>query len=232
MKWEDLKVYRPLSREELKPAYKAFGKMMADNLSAFGFKSFGRKLVRFSNDIVQVIHVDTRGSWMGINEYFETKVSLEPVGDKSAFVRKWEPRAEKDIKEIVGGIRNHYRITREYELLADYLTRQIRQSVLPYFEQNNSSATVLRNLKNFKPNGLLFGENDLVLFCELQNKVNVHAAGILDSIIAYIQKTNVRNDYLEELEIYRDGLRVNDWTAIDEKLSANKEEVLKKLKLL
>ncbi|MBN9386039.1 MAG: hypothetical protein J0H74_35105 [Chitinophagaceae bacterium] len=231
MRWEDLKVYKNLSKEELKPAYKAFGRIIADNMSPFGFQPFGRKLVRLSNDIVQVIHVDTRGSWTGIDEYFETEISLEPVSDKSSFIRKSEPRPAKKMEEITKGIRNHYRITREYELLADYLTRHIRQSILPYFEQYDSSANVLRSLKDIKPNGQPFGYDGLILFCELQNKVNVHAAGILDSSISQIRNFNPQSEYLAELHLYREGLRANDWTAIDEKLSANRAEVLKKLKL-
>jgi hypothetical protein len=75
------------------------------------------------------------------------------------------------------------------------------------------------------------GSDDLVLFCELQNNMNVHAAGILDGRILQMQQFNQQGEYLAELRIYREGLRINDWTAIEEKLSANKVEVMKKLKL-
>ena len=38
MNWEDLKVYRPLKKEELKTAYKDFTKIVAENLLQDGFE--------------------------------------------------------------------------------------------------------------------------------------------------------------------------------------------------
>ncbi len=51
MNWEDLKVYRPLKKEDLKTAYKDFTKIIADNLRADGFELKGRKLIKQSNDL-------------------------------------------------------------------------------------------------------------------------------------------------------------------------------------
>lgn len=62
MRWEDLKVYKQLTKEELKPAFKDFTKNVADNLKPFGFFLHGRKLIPVSNDLLHVIHLDTRGS--------------------------------------------------------------------------------------------------------------------------------------------------------------------------
>ena len=38
-------------------------------------------------------------------------------------------------------------------------------------------------------------------------------------------------EYFEELEIYKQGFKTNNWTFIEQKLEVNKNEVLKKLKI-
>ena len=55
MNWEDLKVYRPLKKEELKTAYKDFTKIIAGNLLVDGYKLKGRKLIKQSNDLFHII---------------------------------------------------------------------------------------------------------------------------------------------------------------------------------
>lgn len=87
MRWEDLKVYRPLTKEELKPAFKDFTKIIADNLKPYGFYQYGRKLIAFSDDLLHIIHLDTRGSWAGVSEFFKTEVSVVAVSDKSPFIK-------------------------------------------------------------------------------------------------------------------------------------------------
>jgi hypothetical protein len=79
MRWEELKVYRPLTKVELKPAFKDFTKIIAENLKPFGFSLYGRKLIALSNDLLHVIHIDTRGSWSGVSEYFKTEISLVAI---------------------------------------------------------------------------------------------------------------------------------------------------------
>src|SRR5690606_30536247 len=139
MNWEDLKVYRPLKKEELKTAYKDFTKIIADNLLVDGYELKGRKLIKQSNDLFHIIHLDTRGSWMGISDSFKTEISICSVYDTDTFILNYELTASKKIEDLVPKIRNYYRITQEYLLLADFLTRKIRESILPYFSQYKSS---------------------------------------------------------------------------------------------
>src|SRR4051794_28587175 len=150
MKWEELKVYKPLTKEELKAAFKDFTKIIADNLKPFGFSLYGRKLVAVSNDLFHIIHIDTRGSWSGVNAYFQTEISIVAVSDKSPFIRGFELTGSKKFEDIVIGIKDNYRITKEYPLLADFLTRKTIEKVLPYFDRYDNSKKILNDRKLYK----------------------------------------------------------------------------------
>jgi hypothetical protein len=235
MRWEDLKVYRPLTKEGLKPAFKDFAKIIADNLKPFGFALNGRKLIALSNDLLQIIHLDTRGSWAGVSEYFKTEISMVAVSDKSPFIRGFELTGSKQIEDIVVGIRDNYRITEEYSLLAEFLTRKIIENLLPYFDKYDNSKKVLQDRKSFRLGHMGERNDNLILFCELQNGANIEASKIVDKTLAfylslYPEKSQL-GEYFQELELYRQALLGKDWTAIEQKLEANKSEVFKKLKI-
>lgn len=232
MKWEDLKVYRKLSKEELKPAFKHFTSIVALNLKPFGFVLHGRMLVRLLNDLFQVIHIDTRGSWSGISEYFKTEISLVAVTDKSPFVRGFDLTGRRRIEELAAGLRNYNQITQEYPLLADYLSRQVTESVLPYFNKYSNSGLVLNDRNFFKTN---YSHDNLILFCELQNKMDIEArAIIIKNLSFYASITPAKSalhEFIDELELYKNRLEVDDWVSIQQKLEENKSEVLRKLKI-
>jgi hypothetical protein len=235
MRWEDLKVYRPLTKKEMKPAFKDFTKIIANNLKPFGFALHGRKLIALSDDLLQIIHLDTRGSWAGVSEYFKTEISLVAVSDKSPFVRGFGLTGSKQIENIVVGIRDNYRITQEYPLLADFLTRKIVESILPYFDKYDKSKKVLHDPKSFRLGDMVERNDNLILFCELQNGINIEASKIVDKTLAfclslYPDKSQL-GEYFQELELYRQALLANDWSTIGQKLEANKSEVFKKLKI-
>ena len=160
MKWEDLKVYRPLTKEELKPAFKDFTKIIADNLGHFGFELKGRKIQRIVNDVLQTIHIDTRGSWTGINENYKIEISVAPLCN-NLFI-DGELSGTKRIEDLIPKIRNHYRVTQEYKLLADFITRQIIDKVLNYFDQFNSTQKIIQNPEQF-PTGDMGQKNDAVI---------------------------------------------------------------------
>jgi hypothetical protein len=236
MRWEELKVYRPLIKEELKPAFKDFTKIVAQNLKPFGFSLSGRKLIARSNDLLHIIHLDTRGSWTGISEYFKTETALVAVTDKSPLIRGFELTGSKRFEDIVTGIRDCYRITREYPLLADFITRKIIEEILPYFDKYDRSEKILSNRDAFKLGELIERNENLILFCELQNRINIDARKIVDKILGFhstLHPDKSRFDeYVEELEIYTHGLSSNNWTEIELKLQANEKEVLRKIKLI
>lgn len=144
MIWEDLKVYKPLKKEELKPAFRDLTKIMGQNLKEYGFKNKDRKLYRLSNDLLEVIDFDYRGSWTGQNEFFNTNIGLTPLC-WSDLTKEYYLVASKEIKEIDTKIKNHYRISEEYHLLADYLTRRIIKYVLPYLDKYNSTAKIIKH---------------------------------------------------------------------------------------
>ena len=144
MNWEDLTVYTPLKKEGLQTAYKDFTKIVAGSLVQDGFELRGRKLIKKSDDLFHIVHLDTRGSWMGTSDSFKTEISICSVYDTDTFVLNYELTASKKIEDLVPKIRNYYRITQEYPLLADFLTRKIRESILPYFSQYQTSKDVLK----------------------------------------------------------------------------------------
>jgi hypothetical protein len=77
--------------------------------------------------------------------------------------------------------------------------------------------------------------DDLILFCELQNRVNTEAGKIIDKALSYSSSLYPISpkyvDYHAELKIYKQGLATNNWTIIEQKLSDNKMEVFKKLRI-
>ncbi|RAV97799.1 hypothetical protein [Pseudochryseolinea flava] len=233
MKWEDLKVYTPLAKEELKNAFKAFTKSIADNLAPLGFRLNGRMIQRISQDVIQTIHIDTRGSWTGVSEHYTIAISIMPYCN-TIFIHD-ELSGIVNIEEIVPNIRNHTRITLEHPLLADFITRQIVAYVLPYFEQYRSTLEIAQNLRQF-PTGNFSKRNEaVVIFTALKNhnkavaneeikKVMHHWNNSLSSLTKYF------STYLNDLNFFYDKLSENDWESIDQKLKVDEEAVLKKLK--
>ena len=234
MKWEELKVYRPLTKEELKPAFKDFTKIIGDNLEHFGFQLKGRKLQRIKNDVLQTIHIDTRGSWMGISENFETVISVTPFCNM-VFVQG-ELLGTKKIEEIIPKIRNHYRVTQEYKLLADFITRQTIDYVLDYFDKFNSTKTIYDNSGQFPTDHVMQGNEAVIIFSELKNRLNKKAEIEIDKVLQHwtnfpIQEGNYFSGYLHDLRFYKQKLKNKDWDSINERLTSDEEQVLKKLKL-
>lgn len=234
MNWEDLKVYRPLRKEDLKKSYKSFIKIIAENLSHLGFKLIGRRLIKKSEDLFHVIHLDTRGSWMGVSDSFKIEIALTSLYDKEVFVKNYELTGSKSIEYIIPNMKDYCRITQEYPLLADFITRKIIEYVLPYFDKYSSSRQILADRDNFKLDNLtqvIERNNNLVLYCELSNNLDIQASNIIESKINLLKKLNKESDELRELIILLGHLEHKDWAGIKEELSSYKAEVLKKLKI-
>ena len=106
MIWEDLKVYKSLKKEDLKPAFRDLTKIMGQNLKEYEFKKKDRKLYRLSNDLLEVIDFDYRGSWTGQNEIFYINIGLIPLC-WPGLTNEYYPVASKEIKEIDKKIKNH-----------------------------------------------------------------------------------------------------------------------------
>jgi hypothetical protein len=234
MTWEDLKVYRPLTKEELKPAFKDFTKIIAENLGHFGFKLKGRKIQRIANDVLQTIHIDTRGSWTGISDNYKIEVSVAPLCNN--FFINGELSGTKRIEDLIPKIRNHSRITQEYKLLADFMTRQIIDKVLDYFDLFNSTQKIIQNPEQF-PTGDMGQRNEgVIIFSALKNHDSKSAEKKIDKILnhwgKFSETTNgYFSDYLNDLRFFAKKIKEKDWNSIDRKLTEDEEKVLKKLKL-
>jgi len=245
MKWEDLKVYKPLSKESLKPSFQEFVKLIGHKLEPHGFKNKGRKLLRLTNDLIEVIDLDYRGSWSGQNEYFETNLGLVPYG-WLALVNEYYPIARREIKELDQSLKNHYRLTQEYELLADYLYRAIVKSGLPYFDKYNSTEKIVKRTADFK-HKTLSGGNDiynshlLVLFSELKQRTDKNASKIIAQQIDYLEHLSIdlqnskRNAELTETvaawKSLQKTVQSKNWAVLNEQFDAFETQELRKVGL-
>ena len=234
MKWEDLKVYNPLKKEDIKIAYKDFTKIIANNLKSEGFELKGRKLIKQSNDLFHIIHLDTRGSWMGTSDSFKTEISICSVHDTEIFILNYELSASRKIESLVPKIRNYYRISQEYILLAEYLTRKIKEYILPYFSKYKSSKDIISSKTKFKIDDIsenIERNSNLVLYCELANHKSYLAHEILTKRIKNLQKIKPESPNLEEYKELLNLISQENWKNIDKILESKKEQVFKKLKI-
>lgn len=234
-RWEELTVYRPLTKEQLKPAYKEFTKIIADNLSHFGFKLHGRKLIKLSNDLFHVIHLDTRGSWTGLGDSFKIEIALVPVCDTDVFIRNYELTGAKEIKDIIPKLRDYYRITQEYKLLADFITRKLIDFVLPYLDKYDSTKNVLADTGKFKFDNVSERNQNLILFSELLNHTDKLATKIVTNALEKLNRIypnkNKAAELFADLENYSTWLKSKEWDKIDNDLADKRATVFKKLKM-
>lgn len=233
MKWEDLKFYKTINKDELKFAKKEIEKIVFSNLSDFGFKKYGRELIRISNDVFHVIHLDTRGSWMGASTSLKTKIGIVSIYDTDFFIEKHELTGCKKLEQIIPTIKNYYQITQEYILFADFISRKLIENIIPYFKQFENSKDVLSEPDRFKVDNLteLIERNqNLILYCRLANHQNKEVLDILEKKMQLAIKLNSQEKimYIESL---MKEIQTSNWRNIDNILQGNKERVLDKLKL-
>ena len=180
MRWEDLTVCRPLGNDALKPAFRDFTQIVARNLRPFGFTLRGRKLVAISNDLIHVIHIDTRNSWSGPDSAFKLHFEIAAVSDKSPFIRKFEPWGRMRLDDSVPRILQFPRVTQEYPLLVASMTEVLISDILPRFDRYDRSSKILEHKSDFATSDPLQNHEGLILHCELQNGVNLEAGKLVD----------------------------------------------------
>ena len=164
MNWEDLKFYKPLEKKELSNAKKSIETIVAEKLLPNGFKKNGRKLIRKSNDLIHIIHLDSRGSWQGSSNTLKTEFAIVSIFDTDILVDNFEPISSSYIQNLEPKLKNYYQITQEFNLFAEYLSNKIIEIILPYFDKYQNSKDVIK--KDIK-----IGETkNLKLFCELANR--------------------------------------------------------------
>ncbi len=168
MNWEDLKFYKPLEKGELSNAKKSIEFKIAEKLSPFGFSKFDRKLIRKSNDLIHIIHLDSRRSWSGTSSRLKTEFAIVSIFDTDILVENFEPISNSYIQDLEPNLKNYYQITKEFDLFAEFISRKIIEIILPHFEKYLSSKDVLNK-------GIQLGETkNLKKLCELTNQTEIN----------------------------------------------------------
>lgn len=233
MKWEDLKVYHKIPKENLSQAKKEITKIISDNLARYGFKLYGRKLIRLSNDLFHIIHLDTRGTWMGATESLKTEIAVISVYDTDIFVQNYELTFKRSIEELIPGIKNYYQITQEYKLFSEYLSKKLEDNIIPYFNNFTTSKDILKNefsgtlAENWHDPGSI---NNLIFYAELENHINRNLSPIINYKISYLKKLS-QDDNLNELIMLKGYVDDSEWNRVSIFLKKKKEEVFRKLKI-
>lgn len=231
MKWKDLKVYHPLKKEDIKSTYKIFTNIIYKDFEIYGFKQIGRKLYRKSEDLFHIIEIDTRGSWLGNSESFKMQFEIVSIFDVENIVNNYTFLGGKIIEDFVPNIRNHYRINQEYELLAEFLIEKITKYVLPYFDNYKNSKNILLNAKEFKYDRVNQINENLILYCELTNRITKNSISIVENRIEKHIRMKVSNEIISQDSELLNNLKNKNWEEIYLMLKLNREKVFKKLKI-
>ncbi|WP_271425235.1 DUF4304 domain-containing protein [Aequorivita sinensis] len=232
--FEKIKVFKSLPKEQWKPAYNELNKIIGANLKEYGFKKKGRKHYRLTNDLLEVIDIDNRGSWSGAKDDIEIRIGLVPYCWEG-LTKEYYLVGSKKIEEIDKTIRKHFRISQEYLLLADYLSERIIKNVLPYFDKYNSTKKITSQpyIFPYQASHLTFDTYNshlLILFSEIkQHKVN-KSIEILDKLIEI--STHFENELeLKKWTEIKNLIENKDWKSIDKILTENEHKELNKLKI-
>ncbi|WP_179009655.1 DUF4304 domain-containing protein [Winogradskyella forsetii] len=226
-----IKVFKSLPKEQWKPAYNELNKIIGTNLKEFGFIKKGRKHYRLTNDLLEVIDIDNRGSWTGAKDDIVIRIGLVPYCWQG-LTNEYYLVGSKKIEEIDKSIRKHFRISEEYLILADYLSKKIITNALPFFEKYNSTKKITSQPYIFpyysKCGGNdIFNSHFLILFSELKQRITKNAIEIIDNEIEY-GSDSLNQITWKELK----KLVVNkDWKSIDRILKENETNILNKLKI-
>ncbi|WP_434036279.1 hypothetical protein [Formosa sp. 4Alg 33] len=232
--FEQINVFRSLPKTEWKSAYNALNNIIGANLKAYGFKKKGRKHYRLTNDLLEVIDIDNRGSWSGATDTLEIRIGLVPYCWEG-LTNAYYVVGSKKIEDIDPTSRKHFRISQEYEILAHYLSERIINNILPFFEAYNSTEKIVNQPYIFPFYSKCGGEDIyksqfLILFSELKQHQVKEAIKILEHEIEYHQR-------LENIDIAKQWNKLkalvenNNWTEINSVLSENEKNVLNSLKI-
>lgn len=232
--YEKIAVFKNLPKGQWKSTYNELNKIIGQNLKEYGFKKKGRKHYRLTNDLLEVIDIDNRGSWTGATYNIQIRVGIVPYC--------WEGLSNtyylvgsKKLEEIDKTIRKHFTISQEYLIFANYLSERIINNVLPFFDKYNSTYKIVNQPYIF-PYYSKCGGNDiyhsqfLILFSELKQHKVKEAIEILENEIEF--QTRLENvEIVNNWEKLKESLETENWYEID-KLLAEKENIeLKKLKI-
>ena len=232
--FEQIKVFKSLPKEQWKPAYNELNKIIGANLKEFGFIKKGRKHYRLTNDLLEVIDLDNRGSWSGAKDDIEIRIGLVPYC-WNGITNQHYLAGSKSIEEIDKTIRKHFRISQEYLILADYLSERIINNVLPFLDKYNSTKKITSQpyIFPYQANHLTFDTYNchlLILFSEIkQHKVD-KSIEILDKLIEVSKHFENEEELKKWIEL-KTMIENKDWETIDKVLAENEQRELNKLKI-
>lgn len=229
--FEKITVFKNLPKEEWKAAYNELNKIIGINLKGYGFKKIGRKHYRLTNDLLEIIDIDNRGSWTGIKDEIEIRIGLVPYC-WNGFTDEYYLIGSKRIEEIDKSIRKHFRLSQEYLILAEYISERIIKNVLPFFDKYNSTEKIVNQPYIFPYHsncgGLdIYNSQFLILFSELKQQKIVKSIEILDNEIKY-GSDSLNSITWKELKVLVEN---NNWDLITKILNENEKNILSKLKI-
>ena len=232
--FEKIKVFKNLPKEQWKSAYNELNKIIALNLKEYGFKKKGRKHFRLTNDLLEIIDIDNRGSWQGSTDEIKIRIGLVPFCWEG-LTNEYYLVGSKKIEEIDKSIRSHFRISQEYLILADYISERLINNILPYFDKYNSTKKIITNYKNF-PYDLShlaldsYNNHKLILFSELKQHKIKESIEILNKKTERI-KDFKNNEYLKKWFELRNLVENENWKSINKIITEKEQIELKKLKI-
>ena len=223
MKWEDLKTYKPLDKTEIAIAKKEIENKISNDLSAFNFEKYGRKLIQRNGLLLNVIHLDSRGSWLGTSKALKVEIAIVSIFDTDILVNNYEPMSGTFLEDIVPGIRNYYQITKEYDLFADFISRNLIKFVIPYFNKFKHD--------NKYSSQRFCRKDHLDLFFALANHNASNAKTVLRQKIESLRIFENSTEEIKYWEQLEKCVKNCDWEQVDIILNSRKDAVIKKLKI-
>lgn len=207
--WEELKAYHQLDKKDIPKTFKTFGKIVADGLSSYGFSATGTtstvKIFKEINNLeFSIFLLRQKG---GYN--FDVKTSIKPV--HFIHSHKFTMTNIKPLGEILDNHRcNSFPLTKEYDMLAEYLIKNIKTKVQNYFDQYDTWQKIMKNRKRIEPKDFgLDNKYDLLIYASIWMKERRKLIKYIDKKLEQPARSITQSEYLKasieevnEIEFY------------------------------
>lgn len=168
--WEQLKVYHSLDKKNINPTFKKFGNIFKTKLNGYSVEQTGSmlKISKICNELEQAIFIEK-----SLGNSLEVIICLKPVDFyKPHKFTMIFPVALGDI--LNNHRRNYFPLTKEWEILADYLMERINNEIEDHFEKYNSYRKIIQNRAEIEPEEkrILSNRYELLIYAAIktQNK--------------------------------------------------------------
>ena len=146
-KWEQLKVYHSLDKKDISPTFKKFGDIFKAKLNGYSVEQTGSmlKVSKICNQLEQAIFIEK-----SLGNSLEVIVCIKPVDFYK--LHKFTMIFPIGLGEILNNHRRtHFPLTKEWEILADYLIERINNEIGAHFEKYNSYSKIIQNRFEIEP---------------------------------------------------------------------------------